>query len=115
MDNLPAKKPHYEPEVDDTEARFIVTPVYERKARKFGVEEITYKAKFNTELQGRQLLDIHNDLEDMFGEVLNRLHEKYPDPNDKVRISVRHAGLDKDVTIHCQPKHNITAEVIMER
>ena len=94
---------------------YVIEQVNERRARKFGVEEVTFRAKFNDDLQGRKLLDISDDLGAMFGSVMDRVRANHPNPQDKARLAIRHTGLDKEITIHCQPQHNITAEVIMQR
>ena len=103
-----------EEEEEDVEP-YVIEQVNERRARKFGVEEVTFRAKFKDDLQGRKLLDVTNDLGDMFGSVMDRVRANHPNPDDKARLSIRHTGLDREITIHCQPQHNITAEVIMER
>lgn len=94
---------------------FVVERISERHARKYNVEEITFRAKFNDTLEGESLLDITENLHSMFQEIMEKVDTEHSSPNDKARLSIRHSGLDRDITIHCQPKHNITPDVIMER
>ena len=94
---------------------FVIEQINERRARKYGVEEVTFRAKFNDDLQGRKLLDVMDDLGDMFGSIMTNVRANHPNHEDKARLSIKHAGLDREITIHCQPQHNITPEVIMER
>ena len=108
-------KEEYEEDEDEDTVPYRIEQINERRARKYGVEEVTFKAKFNNNYQGKKLLDITNDLGAMFGSVMDRVRANHPNPNDKARLSIRHIGLDKEITIHCQPQHNITSEVIMER
>jgi len=99
---------------DDSKPYFIER-INEIRARKFNVEEVTFRAKFNDDLQGRKLLDITNDLHNMFDDIMENVATTHKDPNDKARLSIRHDGLEREIFIHCQPQHNITADVIMER
>ena len=79
------------------------------------MEEITFRAKFNNDLEGRKLLDITDDLHNMFQDIMDNVSADHKDPNDKARLTIRHSGLEREIFIHCQPQHNITADVIMER
>lgn len=105
--------------IDDSpiiaEKPYVIERISERKARKYNIEEITFRAKFNTDLRGRQLLDVTDELHDLFQEVLDNVSSEHGDPNDRARLSIRHSGLDREIFIHCQPQHNITPDVIMER
>ena len=114
MDDMSAKRAKTEGLSADAKA-YIIQPVRERVSRKFGIEEVTYKAKFNSDLQGEQLLGIQDELRNMFTDILDIVRDKHPNGEDKARITINHVGLEREVFIHCQPQHNITADVIMER
>ena len=94
---------------------FFITRIRERRARKFNVEEVTFRAKFNESYQGKKLLNVTDQLHDMFDEIMENVKSNHNNQSDKARLSIRHSGLEKDVHIHCQPQHNITGAVIMER
>ena len=114
MADIPAKK--NKTEVDGINTKpYIIHPVRERISRKFGIEEVTYKAKFNNDLQGEQLINMQDDLHNMFTDIMELVKDKHPNKNDKARVTINHSGLEREVFIHCQPQHNITAEVIMDR
>lgn len=102
-------------DAEEVHKPFLVERISEKRIRKYNVEEITYRAKFNHEMEGRKLIDVTEDLQDMFQEILDNISTDHDDPNDRARLSIRHQGLDREIFIHCQPKHNITPEVIMER
>jgi len=94
---------------------YVIEKINERRARRYDVEEITFRAKFDENLQGQKLLDVTDDLHNMFEDILENVNANYVNSNDRTRLSIRHAGLDREIFIHCQPQHNITADVIMER
>ena len=114
MDAILTKRSRTEGANADTKP-YIIRPVSQKISRKFGIEEVTYKTKFNNNLQGVQLLNAQNELHNMFTDVIELVNEKHPNGDDKARITINHSGLEREVFIHCQPKHNITADVIMER
>ena len=123
-DTPPAKKQKTEDQSVDLESlpgpsnggkSYTIERVRERRARKFHAEDITFRAKFNEELQGKELLTITQDLHDMFNEVMENVNQDHPNNEDKARLNIRHSGLEREIVIHCQPKHNITSDVIMER
>lgn len=99
----------------DTQKPYIIKRVGELKARKFNVEEVTFRARFNENEEGRALLDMADDLHDMFQDIMDNVNQEHGSEDDKARLSISHADLENDIVIHCQPKHNITADTIMER
>jgi len=119
MAEPPSKRPRLgdgqEGESANITKPFVVERIRERRANRYNVEEITFRAKFNDTLQGQNLLDITDNLHDMFQEIMDKVDTEHSSPDDKARLSIRHSGLDRDIFIHCQPKHNITPDVIMER
>lgn len=122
MEEPPTKKsrigtPSSTEDLDDQDVSkpYLIERIAEKRIHKYNVEEITYRAKFNHELEGRKLVDVTEDLHDMFQEILDNVSTNHDDPEDRARLSIRHQGLDREIFIHCQPKHNITPDVIMER
>ena len=114
MADIPAKR--IRREEDSINAKpYIIQPVKERISRKFGIEEVTYKAKFNNDLQGEQLIGLQDELHNMFTDIMDLVKDKHPNKEEKARVTINHAGLEREVFIHCKPQHNITASVIMER
>ena len=114
MDDISVKRSKTEGANADTKP-YIISPVRQKISRKFGIEEVTYKTKFSNDLQGVQLLNAQDELHNMFTDVMELVNEKHANGNDKARLTINHSGLEREVFIHCQPKHNITADVIMER
>ena len=51
---------------------YQVLQTQHRTARRFGYEERSFRATFNQDYVGHRLLDIHQELEDMFQEVIDR-------------------------------------------
>jgi hypothetical protein len=102
--------------MDDEERKkpYEIVKINEEVLRKYGVEEYTFAAKFDESLEGELLADVGDDVHGMFEDVLQRVADDYA-PDDKVRIAIDHAGMDKEMTIHLQPRRNITAENIMNR
>ena len=93
---------------------YTISQVFQRKVKKYGVEEYTYKAKFSDTLKSQNVSDVRDDLYNMFGDIMKKVDENY-NPLDKVRLAIDHAALDKEITIHLQPRQNITPQTIMER
>ena len=120
MDEPPSKKrrtlsSNDEENGENVRRPYIIERISETRARRYNSEEITFRAKFNDDLQGKKLLDVTDDLHDMFQDIMDNVSANHAENNDRARLSIRHAGLDREIFIHCQPKHNITADVIMER
>ena len=119
MDEPPEKKRKVGQSDDGVEngneRPYIIERVRETRAHRYNVEEITFRAKFNDNLKGRNLLDITDDLHGMFEEIMTNVQNEHSRDDDRARLSIRHSGLQQEIFIHCQPKHNITADTIMER
>lgn len=103
--------------IQDTENKkpYTITRVKEKRVRKYHVEEITFRATFNKEYEGRDLLSITDNIHSMFEDIMENVEQDHPNNEDKARLNIRHAGLERDIVVHCQPKHNITASTIMQR
>lgn len=93
---------------------YHVKRVNEVRVVKYGVEEYTYKAKFNHDITHTRISEFKTDLYDMFDDVLNEANKNIVE-GDKMRISIDHRSLDKPITIHLQRKENVTTEMIMNR
>lgn len=95
---------------------FTIERAQEKRATKYGMEEITFRAKFNQDFaSGQKLLDSTDNLQEMFEDILENVNSEHDDPNDRARVTIKHSGLDRDIVVHCQPRHNITSDVIMDR
>ena len=56
-----------------------------RAARRFGYEERSFSATFNQDYTGHRLFDIHQELEDMFQDVIDRAAQHH-EPEDKYHV-----------------------------
>jgi hypothetical protein len=99
---------------EDEKKPYEIVKINEQVARKYGVEEYTFAAKFDESLDGTLLSEVKDDIYDMFDDVLQQVGEDYA-PDDRVRVAIHHASLDKEMTVHLQPRRNISAENIMSR
>ena len=100
---------------DNEEKHYKLERINETISRKYNVEEITFRAKFNTDLEGQRLLNVTDELHGMFDEVLETVRSEHPDPNDKARLSIKHSGLERDIVIHCRPQHALSPDIILDR
>ena len=97
------------------ELPYKIEKVSHRIARKFGVEEVRYTAKLNSEhFKNKKLLDVGESLKNMFDDMITEAASSYND-DDKVRMTIEHQDLKTPVVIHLQSKHNVTAEKALER
>ena len=87
---------------------YQITQTQHRVARRFGYEERNFRATFNQAYVGHRLLDIHQELEDMFQEVIDRAAQ-HNDPEDRARVIIQHNDLKQDIVIHMRPQNLITA------
>jgi hypothetical protein len=102
-------------EIDTENSKpYTIQQVSIKTVKKYAVEEVTFKAKFNKEYHGQRLLDIPDNLHNMFGDIMDQVGNNY-DADDNARLIINHEGLERPVFIHCQPKHNITPKKIMDR
>ena len=91
--------------------------VFEHKRRfvvKYGVEEIIYKIRFTEEWLGETLLELHEDIHEMFEDVLDQVKSIY-EPDVRCRLYLRHDDLqyDKPIFIALRPIKDMSAEAIM--
>jgi hypothetical protein len=99
---------------EEKEKPYKINKVRETVVRKYGVEEYSFNVKFNEEMSGTRLEDVNADIHAMFEDVLNEVGYQYG-PDDRVRLSIEHDGLDTPMTIHLQPRADLKAENIMAR
>jgi hypothetical protein len=92
---------------------YTIQEVSRRRSVKYSMLETTYEVKFKDHVHGSNVQDMRQELHTMFDDLLDRTH-KYSD-DDKARIIIDHDQLDTPIFIHCQDRHNITADTILER
>jgi len=93
---------------------FRVQEVQHRIAQRFGYEERSYRATFDQRFIGHRLIDVQDDLEEMFREVIDRATEHHGE-QDRARVIVHHNDLRQDIVIHMRPQNQITPQSIMNR
>ena len=71
---------------------YQISQTHHRVARRFGYEERSFRATFNQDYVGHRLLDIHQELEGMFQEVIDRSGQQHQ-PEDRARIIIQHNDL----------------------
>jgi hypothetical protein len=104
-----------EPMSYDPVKPYNIKKINEKVARKFGVEEYTLQAKFNDDaMQGARLDDIRDEVHHMFEDVMQEIASQYEE-DDRIRLSIDHSEMDRPMTMHLQPRKNLTTENIMNR
>jgi hypothetical protein len=95
---------------------YNIKKVSQQVARKYGVEEYTIEASFNNDavIQGMRLENIREEIHSMFDDVVHEIVVQYQE-DDRIRLSIDHAGMDRPMTMHLQPRRNVTTENIMSR
>ena len=93
---------------------YIIDDRRYRMNLRYGVEERIFRVKFRPEYAGRRLMDLHQQLYQMFGAVLDRIRGLY-DPADRVRMYIDANNLRKYIVIHLRPLRTWTVESIMQR
>lgn len=84
-------------------------------ARRYGMEVFNFEARMmKPALKNKRLLDITDSLRAMFQEMLDKAGHNYS-TDDRVRMHIEHSGLQVPMVIHIQPKHNVTADTVMDR
>lgn len=86
-----------------------------RKTRTFAkhaaVEKI-YQVKFNEQLKGRNISDLHAQLHDMFDDVLQEAKIGLAD-NDLGRVVLRHQNLENPIVVPLRSLDELNADVIL--
>ena len=94
-------------------SKYKIERVNTTESTKYSMLETTYKVTFSEDKHGERLHEMMDDIHDMFTELLEKT-EGYTN-EDKARVTISHANLDVPIHIHCQPKHQITADTILQR
>ena len=94
---------------------YKIHKVNETVSRRFGIEETTFKASFDSSnYENKRLLDMTEDLRDMFSEMLEEASANYND-DDMARLSIFHNSLQVPITVHLRSKNNVTPDTILDR
>lgn len=94
---------------------YKIHKVNETVSRRFGMEETTFKASFDSsKYENKRLLDMTEDLRDMFSEMLDEASANYND-DDMARLSIFHKNLEVPITVHLRSKNNVTPDTILDR
>ena len=93
---------------------YHINQVHHRIAGRYGYEERSFRATFDQSYLGQRLVDVHQDLEDMFQGVIDKAAEHHG-PQDRARVIIQHNDLKQDIIIHMRPQHLITGQTIMNR
>ena len=104
-------------ENDEPEApkSYTIVETSRKVATKYGMEEIGYDVQFSNEkLLDKKLVDISDELRDMFNDVLNTAGRNY-DADDRIRLSIMQDALDIPIIIHLAPRNQVTADTILDR
>jgi hypothetical protein len=100
---------------DKDEKFYNINKISQQVVRKYGVEEYTLEAKFDSEaLEGVRLENVTDEIYAMFGDVVHELEQQYGE-EDRIRLAIDHAGMDRPMTMHLQPRRNVTTRNIMDR
>lgn len=94
---------------------YKIRKINETVSRRFGIEESTFKASFDSEnYQNKRLLDMTEDLRDMFSDMLDEASSNYND-DDMARLSIFHRNLEQPITVHLRSKNNVTPDTVLDR
>lgn len=81
-----------------------------RTFKKNWVRDTTFKVKFNEQWRGDKLLDIQNNLHDMFDDLLSQAREH--DANIG-RVVISHPSLNNAIVVPLQSWETLNADVVM--
>ena len=98
---------------DLPQKQYSISATSTKLSQKYGIMETTYKVKFNEDKHGTRVSEMNDELHDMFNELLEKT-ASYND-DDRARLIISHEDLQRPIYIHCQPRHQITTDTIMER
>ena len=104
-----------ESDTDDVSNHFEIRQISRNVVRKYGMEEFNFEARLrSSRVRNRRLSEIMDSLRAMFQEIIDRAGRHY-DADDRIRLHVEHSGLEVPFVIHLQPRHNVTADTVLER
>ena len=86
-----------------------------RYVEKYGLYEDIFKVKFANRLQGTSLIDLQQELLELFSDVIRHLNRIYEE-QDRVRVYINHPGLlySKPIFIALRPLGDLNANAIMQ-
>ena len=87
--------------------------VRQRTYAKNAAVDTTFKVKFNDQWQGDKLVDILEELDNMFGHILQEAREGRAD-NDLGRVIIHHDTLDNPIVVPLCPLEDLNASTIMQ-
>lgn len=76
--------------------------------------ETTYRLRFNNQWKGRKIGDTFQQLHHLFEDLLTRARQNTL-PNDRLRVVIRHNGLNQSVLVPLQPANEVTAKKILHK
>ena len=94
------------------------TPGYQlikRRERVFAknkAKDTSYEVKLNPKWEGKKLKNLHEELRDMFNDVLQRARGQLAN-NDLGRVVIHHEGLDAPIVVPPRPLENLNADTVM--
>ncbi|XP_062602848.1 uncharacterized protein LOC134264573 [Saccostrea cucullata] len=91
---------------------YSVSLARERTFMKTKAREKTYEVQFHEKWQGRNLRDLHRELNGMFETALDKATAKHPS-TDLGRVVVHHKDLEP-IMVPLRPLENLTAPAIMD-
>lgn len=71
------------------EKAYTIEKVRYTEMRKYGVEDVVFRARFNGEYQREKLIELTDELRDMFAVMLEEVSRTYTDA-DRVRLQISH-------------------------
>ena len=93
---------------------YTIEDVEEHVMRRFGYEERRFRVRFNQDYMGRRLIDVQEQLIEMFDATIERALRDY-NREDKTSIVIRHNDLRREIVIHMRPNREISGQNIMNR
>ena len=82
--------------------------------RRFGYEERRLRVRFQQQYMGRRLIDVQEQLIEMFDAAIERALRDY-NREDKIQIIIHHSDLRREIVIHMRPNKEINGQAIMNR
>ena len=93
---------------------YIIEDVEDHVMRRFGYEERKFRVRFQEEYMGRRLIEIQQQLTEMFDAVVERALREY-NAEDRTSIVIQHGDLRREIVIHMRPNRDISGLTIMNR
>ncbi|CAC5402762.1 unnamed protein product [Mytilus coruscus] len=97
----------------DTPSTHKISKKRERTYTKNGALDTTYDVKFSDKLQNKKLMDIVDDLHNIFDDVLGQVREGSQD-NSLSRLIIEHNGLTDPIVVPLQELNKMDASTVMD-